>query len=465
MTKNIFTIAVAALALSACGTMKNYERPTDIRTDGIYGDAQSGDSLGLGDLPWRQVFTDPQLQPIIEKALAQNTNMLNADLQLQQVEASLKSAKLAFAPSIYFNPEGSISKIYDSYDRSRYSSVTSGNSKTYSLPATLGWQSTNFLQLRNAKKDAQVSVAQTRNAKQAVQAQLVASVASLYYNLCSLDEQLTMMKATRENWSQYLDMERKLMAAGQANTAAVSSIEATYWSICASVVTLEENIKVMENSLSTLLGESSQSYARGSLDDFRAPTIMGTGLPISILDRRPDVRDAEYELASAFYDVNSAKAAFFPSITLSATGQYTNSVGSSIVNPGMFIGNALASLSQPIFANGKLRAQLKISKAAYEIAANNFQQTVIEAGNEVNTANVQLTSAETLKELYANQVKALEVSLDATQKLYAYGSTNYLNVITAQNSLISAQTSYIQNRMDAIDATISLYQALGGGGE
>jgi len=463
--RKILTITLATVLMSSCGVLKNYERPAEIKTDGIYGDAQSGDSLGLGDLKWRELFTDPTLQTLIEKALAQNTNIVNTDLQLQEVEYALKASKLAFAPSIYFNPSGTVSKLYDPYKRDNYSAMTSGNSKSYAFPATMGWQNVNFLQLRNQKKGAEVNREQLRNAKQAVQAALVANVAMMYYNLAMLDEQHTMITQTQANWAQYLDMQRKLMDAGQANTAAVSSIEATYYSISTSVITIENNIKILENNLSTLLGESAHEIARGTLNDFKAPDLLTTGVPIRLLNRRPDVRAAELTLASAFYDVNAAKAAFWPSLSLTATGQYTNSLGGAIINPGMMIGAAVASLTQPIFANGRLRAQYKISQAEMEIASNNFQQTVIAAGNEVNTAMVELNGAEAKKEMYSKQVTALETALDATQKLYAYSAVNYLNVINAQNSLISAQMDYISNRMDAISATIELYEALGGGTE
>ncbi len=465
MKKQIFILSLATLTFAGCGMTKDYQRPDDVKTDGIYGDAQSGDSIGMGDLPWREIFTDPLLQGLIEKVLAQNTDYINADLKLQEVEYSLKACKMAFAPSIYFSPSGSISKIYDSYNRSAYKLYTSGNSKTYELPVTLGWQSVNFGQLRNAKKSTQVTREQLRSAKQAIQASLVANTANMYYNLAMLDEKLAMMTRYEENWGNYLDMERKLMAAGQANTAAVASIEATYYSIKTNIVSLKESIRTIENSLSNLMGESSLHIERNSLASFKAPRILETGLPITILSRRPDVRQAELALASAFYDVKSARNAFWPSLTLTATGEYTNSVGTSIINPGMFIGNALASLTQPIFANGKLRAQYKISKLELEAAANSFQQAVINAGNEVNTASVQLKAAEELDGLYAKQVESLETALDATQKLYAFSSTNYLNVITAQNSLISAEMDYISNRMDAIAATITLYEALGGGGD
>lgn len=463
MRRQIHLFAIAAILMSSCGVLKNYERPMNIRTEGIYGELQCGDSSGLGDLPWRKIFCTPQLQTLIEKALKQNTDIRNTDLQLQQVEYALKATKLAFIPGFYFTPQGTISKMYDSHNRMQYEMMTSGNSKSYSLPLSLGWQNVNFLQLRNAKKGAEVNKLQMQNARQAVQAQLVSSVAQLYYNLCMLDEQLELMQQTRENWGTYLDMQRKLMEAGMSNTAAVASIEATYFSINTSIVTIENNIHIMQNGLSTLLGESVQRYDRTTLNSFQAPAVIETGLPIRMLQRRPDVRAAELTLASAFYDVNKAKAAFWPTISLSATGQYTNSLGANIINPGMMIGAAIASLTQPIFANGRIRAQYKISKAQLEIESNNFQQTIIAAGNEVNTALVKLKGAEQKRAFLEKQIEALQQALEANISLYANSSANYLNVITAQNSLLSAKMEYISNRMDAIQATIGLYQALGGG--
>ena len=197
---------------------------------------------------------------------------------------------------------------------------------------------------------------------------------------------------------------------------------------------------------------------------FQAPAICSTGLPITILDRRPDVRDAEYKLATAFYDKNIALSSFFPQLNLSATGQFTNLAG-GVVNPGVFIGQAIGTLTQPLFENGRIRAQYKISQAEMEIATNNFQQAVIKAGNEVNLAMDDIYVSRLMQELIDKQVESLSKALDATQKLYQNTGTNYLNVITAQNSLLSAQMSQISNRMDAITATINLYQALGGGAE
>ena len=445
--------------MSSCQLYKNYERPSDIITDGIYGDMQTAGDNSLGDLKWRDIFTDPKLQTLIERGLSQNSDMKNAELRIKEADYALQCAKLAYIPSLYFNPSGNISKAWDPYDRNDYAA-----SKTYSLPVQMSWQIGSIGSLRNNKKKAEVTRDQLRNAKQAIQAQIVASIASMYYNLSMLDEQRLLTKQTEENWGKYLHMQKQLMDAGQSNMAAVASIEATYYSIQTSVISIDNSIHAVENALSTLIGETQTHIDRSSLASFQAPAVCSTGLPITILDRRPDVRDAEYKLAAAFYDKNIAYSSFFPQLNISASGQFTNSLG-AVVNPGVFIGAAVASLAQPLFDNGRIRAKYKVSKAEMEIATNDFKQAVIKAGNEVNLAMDDIYVARLMQELIDKQVESLSKALDATQKLYQNTGTNYLNVITAQNSLLSAQMSQISNRMDAIKATIDLYQALGGGAE
>ena len=456
---SLFHFLIIPFLMSSCQLYKNYERPSDVITDGIYGDMQTAGDNSLGDLKWRDIFTDPLLQELIERGLRQNSNMKNADLRIKEADYALRCAKLAYIPSFYFNPSGNISKTWDPYDRNTYAA-----GKTYALPVQMSWQVGSIGSLRNNKKKAEVSREQLRNAKQAIQAQLVAGIATTYYNLCMLDEQLVLTKQTEQNWGKYLEMQKQLMAAGQSNTAAVASIEATYHSISTSIISIENNIHALQVSLATLLGETMTDYKRSSLSSFRAPEFIGTGLPIRILDRRPDVREAELKLASAFYDKNLALSNFFPQITLSATGQFTNLAGAA-VNPGVFIGAAVASLAQPLFQNGRIRAQYKVSEAELEIAKNDFTQAVIAAGNDVNYAMDDIYVARNMQTLIDKQVESLERALDATQKLYRSSGTNYLNVITAQNSLLSAQMSQISNRMDAVSATINLYQALGGGAE
>ena len=463
----ILTITLATALMSSCGVYKSYERPSSITAEGIYGDAQSGDSTGLGDIEWHQVFTDPTLQALIEKTLAQNTSMKQAALRIQEMQNNLKASRLAYAPSFAFAPSGTISGIIDPYNREQYKTfMGNGASKAYSFPLSMSWQIDCFAKLRNSKKKAEVALESQKSVRQSVKTALIANVANLYYTLAMLDEQLRIARETSETWKQNVDMTKMLFDAGQANKASVASTEANYWAISANVLELEHSIKEVENAISTLCGETPSHIERGTLASFRAPAVCTTGMPIGLLSRRPDVKQAELALASAFYNKNIAKAAFYPSLNISANGQYTNSLtGVGIINPGGLILAAVASLTQPIFQNGKLRAAYKNSKAELEIATIGFQQTLLDAGSEVNNAMAAIHTSQAKKAYLANQVKSLEDAVDATQKLWDLTSINYLQILTAQSSLLSAQLTQVANDYQLISSTIELYQALGGGAD
>lgn len=466
-TTRIFITLCATAVLSSCGIYKNYERPATIDAEGIYGNVQSGGEQGLGDLQWRQLFTDPALQALIEKVLAQNSNMRQADLRIQEAQNNLKAAKLAFFPSLAFAPSGTISGIVDPYDRDEYKQVMgNGANKTYSFPLSLNWQLDCFATLRNTKKSREVAVENMKSVRQAVQTSLVANVANMYYTLAMLDRQHSIAEETTEKWSKTLEMTRHLMEAGMTTKAAVASTEANYWAIRTSTLDLELSIRQVENALCTLLGETPHVISRSSLDSFQVPAACETGFPIGLLSRRPDVKQAELALASAFYNKNIAKAAFYPAINITANGQFANSItGAGIVNPGGLIMAAVASLTQPIFQNGRIRAAYKNSQAEMEVATIGFQQTLLEAGSEVNNAMADLNTDLAKKELLEQQVRSYTEAVDANEKLYRESSNNYLNVLTAQSGLLNAQMSQTTNTFNIVSDVISLYQALGGGAE
>lgn len=453
--------------LTGCGLYKNYERPADISTQGIYGDNQTGDSLGLGDLSWRQVFTDPKLQHLIETTLAQNANMRQADLRIQEAQNNLRAAKLAFLPSVALSPQGTISGMWDPSNRAEYKGIMgNGATKTYAIPVAAQWQADCFGQLRNAKKGSEVAVENMQTVRQAVQTSLIANVASMYYTLCMLDEQLSVARTTSETWKKNLEVTQLLMQAGQSNKAAVASTEANYWAILANLVDIEASIENVEEVLCNLMGETPHPISRSSMDSFQVPELCVTGVPVSILSRRPDVRQAELALASAFYATNQARAAFYPALNISANGQYTNSLGSMVVNPGGIIAALIGSLTQPLFAQGKLRAAHRNAQAEMEVAKIGFQQKVLDAGLEVCRAMDAINDAREKEELIANQVRSLSDAVEATEALMKHSNqVNYLNVLTAQSSLLNAQLSEISNKFDVISNTIDLYQALGGGAE
>ena len=436
--------------------MKNYERPTDIMTDGLYGTAQVGQSeQGLGAKAWREFFTDPQLQALIERGLAQSVSMRQLDLQIQEAQEYLKCSKLAYIPSLAIAPQGQLS----SFDWSR-------PLKFYTVPLSASWQIGSLGTLRNAKKAAEVGVEQTRTAKQAVQQALVANIANIYYSLCMLDAQLAVSEQTSKNWRESVELTRKLMAAGRSNKAAVAQSEANCLNVETNLLDLSEAIIEAENALCTILGEAPHHIERSSLASFQVPAAIETGIPMALLANRPDVKQAELQLASKFYAVNTAQANFYPALTLSGTLGFTNNGSSVELNPGKWLWNALGQLTQPIFQNGRLRAQKKVALMQQEEAKMAFQQSLIAAGNEVNSALVKLQTAQGKRALIEGQISALNDAVFATEALYKDNvsrQVNYLNVLTAQTGLLSAQLGQLANQYVIISATIDLYQALGGG--
>ena len=447
-------IAACAALLSSCGIYTTYHPATEV-PEQLYGEeVVVSDSSSIASLHWRELFTDPYLVTLIEQGLANNTDYLAAGLRVQEAEATLLSAKLAYLPSLALAPQGTLSHL-------------EGHkmTKAYSLPATASWEIDLFGKLRNAKRQSQALLAQSKDYQQAVRSQLIAGIANTYYTLLMLDEQLRIAEQTATSWGESARATHALMQAGMTNEAAVAQMEAAYAQVSASVLDLKDQINQVENSLSLLLAETPHRVQRGTLAGQTWPSSLSVGFPVSLLANRPDVRAAERSLEQAFYVTNQARAAFYPSITLSGSAGWTNSAGGMISNPAQFVASAVGSLTQPLFAKGQLTGQLKIAKAKQEEASLNFQQTLLQAGTEVNEALVQYQTAQEKRNLYAQQVNALQTAYRSTSLLMEHGTTTYLEVLTAQQSLLSAQLTQVANEVTEIQSLIQLYQALGGGAE
>ena len=452
--KKIIVLTTATALLSSCGIYTKYQ-PAETTPDNLYGEEVAvDDTTNFGNVNWRELFTDPQLQALIEQGLQNNTDLRSAQLQIEEAEAALMSAKLAFLPSFALSPQGTIS----SFDGGKAT-------KTYTLPVTASWELDIFGRLRNAKQQAKALYAQSKDYQQAVRTQLIAGIANVYYTLLMLDEQLAISQQTEDAWKETVASTRALMDAGLANEAATSQMEAAYYSVQTSILDLKEQINQVENSLALLLAETPRRYERGKLADQRLPEDVAVGVPMQMLSNRPDVRAAERSLEQAFYATNQARAAFYPSIVLSGSAGWTNSAGSMIVNPGKFLASAVGSLTQPLFNKGQIMAQYRIAKAQQEEASLSFQQALLNAGSEVNDALVacQTSKAKTL--LFEKQIQSLEKALESTSLLMEHGTTTYLEVLTARQALLSAQLSQTANRFTEIQSVINLYQALGGGRE
>lgn len=448
----------AAALLSSCGIYNKYERP-EVNTTGIVRDVTSAtdtlavsDTASFGNLPWRSVFTDPQLQAIIEKGLANNPDMLNAALNVKMVEAQLTAAKLAFVPSFTFSPQGTIS----SWDGSKAT-------KTYSLPVNASWSLDLFGNLLNQKRSAQMALLATKDYQLVVKTNLIANIANMYYTLMMLDKQLeivdNMTGLTKDTW-EMMKLQKEL---GNTKETSVQSAEANYYSVLAQAADLKRQIRETENSLSLLIGQQAQTIGRGKLDNQSLPSEFSTGIGIQMLNNRPDVHYAEMTLAQCFYDVQTARSKFYPNITISASGAFTNSSGVGIVNPGKWLLSAVGSLVQPIFMNGQLVAGLKVAKAQQEQAYNTWQNAVLAAGSEVSNALVLYNSSDEKSKLEKKQIESLTKNVEYTKDLFAMGNSTYLEVISAQQSLLNAELAKVQDDFYKMQAVVNLYYALGGG--
>lgn len=454
----IILLATASLVMTSCGLYNKYERP-EVNTKGLVRDTVSttdtlavSDTTSFGNLPWREVFTDSHLQSLIETALSNNTNLLNAALNVKMVEDQLMVAKLAFVPGFTFSPQGTLA----SWDGGK-------TSKTYSLPVTASWSIDLFGNLLNQKRSAQMALLATRDYQQVVQTKVISNVANMYYTLLMLDKQLEvvndMTKLTEETWK-IMKIQKEL---GRVKETSVQSAEANYYSVQAQATDLKRQIRETENSLSLLLGQQAQSIQRGTFEGQALPAEFSTGVSLQLLNNRPDVHYAEMSLAQCFYDVNTARSRFYPNITISGTGTYTNSGGGGITNPGKWLLSAVGSLTQPIFAHGQIVAGLKAAKSKQEQAFNTWQNAVLSAGSEVSNALVLYNSSDEKSKLEEKQVASLKKNVEYNKMLFNDGSATYLEVITAQQSLLNAELSKVADDFYKMQAVVNLYYALGGG--
>ena len=461
--KKIMIFAAVTLLMSSCGLYNKYERP-DVNTTGLIRDAVSDvdtlvvqDTASFGNLPWREVFTDPQLQVLIEQGLQKNANLQNAALTVQMYETMLKAAKLAFLPAISIgstSPMGSISTLHTD------PSVTT---KAYSLPVAASWTLDLFGNVLSQKRSTQMKLLGMKDYQMAVRAQLISGIANSYYTLLMLDRQLEivteMSKMSKETW-EMMQLQYNL---GRVRSTSVQSAQAAYISTQTQANDFRRQIRATENALSLLIGDAGHQIARSTLDAQSLPSEFKTGVGIALLKNRPDVHNAEMSLAACFHDVQTARSQFYPNITVGASATFTNNSGQ--MNPGKWITTLFGSLTQPIFARGALIANLKVSKLQYEQAFNTWQNAILSAGNEVSNALVNYNAYDDNSQLEAQRIEVLTKNVEDTRALYQSSGSSYLEVLTAQTQLLSAQLSKVTDDFYKMQAVVSLYTALGGGGK
>jgi len=442
---SILFISIALTMLSGCSLYRQYEREQMPFVDSLYRRMSvPSDSVSSASVTWDKFFTDPLLQEWIRTGLEYNSDLNIARLKVQEAEASLLAARWAWLPGADFSMQG-------------------GLPGQFSASVQASWQTDIFGGLRNAKRRAQAALEQSHAYRQAVQTQLVATIANSYYTLLMLDEQLTISNRTLKTWEESIRTLEALKRAGKTNEAAVLQAKANMLSVEANVLTLEKEILAVENSLCALLGLVPMPIERSTLNDQILPERLCAGVPVELLDRRPDVKQAEMVLAQAFYNVNSAKASFYPNITLSGALGWTTGNGNITVDPGSMIANLIAGLTQPVFGRGVNKARLKTAQAQLEEAAYAFRQSLLDAGVEVNNALTLWQTAQKRVELDKKQILNLQAAIWNTQLLMKHGNADYLEVLTAQKNLLQAELTEASDRYDEIISAVNLYQALGGG--
>lgn len=454
IARPVIAIVMVAM-LTGCGLYKKFEMPDETSLQKEYVEAKNSvaDSCAFGNLQWQSVFTDPVLVDLINRALESNVDLANAKLNVDIAHANLRGARMSYFPSLMLTPTGGASSVSNE-------KLTGWN---YTIPLTATWEIDVFGKLLNNNRLAQSAEEQAKAYEQAVRSQIIGAVANCYYSIATLQSQLQLSRETAVIWGENVQAMKDYKLAGRTNEAAVVQSQANYLSILAQITDLEVALDKANNTLSLLLNTMPQKWEISSEAQLNAPTIFRDGVPMRELAARPDVRAAEQAVAQAYYSTNIARASFYPGLSITANYGFTNSFGSFIKNPGDWFASLAGSLVAPIFSRGQNIARLEAAKAKQEQAMNSFQYTLLSASAEVSDALTTYDKNNEKALLLAEQVENLKKAEYYTKELFDAASASYLEILTAQSSLLSAQMSELNCKLAKAQAIINLYQSLGGG--
>lgn len=463
-TKGIILLGLTALiGLSSCQVVNQYKTP-EVDTENLYRDMNSTDTATIANIPWRDYFSDPHLVALIEEGIESNYDLRIAYTRIQQAEANLSIAKAAYFPDV---------ALVGQVNHSRSSNGNNGkdvlgyNSTNYSLGVSASWEVDIWGKLNRQSRAKYAQFLNSHAYKNLIQTSLIANIATSYYSLLALDEKLQITIESAKLMEENVQTMEDLKNAGLQNGAAVEQSKSLLYSTLASIPDLESQIRQMENSICTMLGRKPGGISRMNIYDQEYPTELQYGVPVQVLARRPDVQQAELSFRSAFELTNVARASFYPSITLS-----TGTLGYAAVNtlsnffkPENLFASIIGGLTQPLFAKKQLTGNLKIAKAQQQEALLTFEQTVLEAGQEVTDILYTFESSLKKNETRQKQIAASRNSVSFTNDLLIAGVANYTEVLNAEQNLLSAQLSQVNDRLEQLQCTVNLYKALGGGGE
>lgn len=437
-------LALSVFAFTSCGVYKEYKSDVSV-SETAYGEINADTTSNMAAVGWKTMFVDPQLQTLISNALSKNTSVKTAAMRLEQAEIGYKTARLGYLPTLAFSPSVSFDQIYGEY--SQYAN----------LGIAASWQLDVFgAGITNTKRKSKANIEYMHDYEQATKCRIISSVAQLYYQLVGLDQKLVIMRNIEAIYNKTYESVQTLFEVGAYESPAIHQTKAQLEELRVSVINIENAIETIEHSICQILNEPYHHISRNSTAAITMPEAVSIGVPADMLRYRPDVRAAERKIELAYYDVLLAKGALYPNITITADGGWMS-------NPAGWIVSGAASLLQPIFQGGKLRANVKTSKIEQQILMDEFTQTMTDASHEVTSSLRACQYAKAKQPHITEQVKALREAVDATQELMNNGTTSYIEVLTALQSLLQAQISETDNNIEGALAVVKLYAALGGG--
>lgn len=453
--KNIILLSAVSFIFTSCGAVTtNYQRP-DINTQSLYRDVKTTEADTVSALPWRSMFNDAILQKLIEEGLSNNLDLQIAVARIKQAEAGFIQSRLAFFPNLTVNGTAT-------FTRNKTNNAVS-TSELYQLSLTSDWEIDIWAKLTSAKRAELAALLESEANRNAVITTLIADIANSYYSLLALDAQLGITQKTIEIRIADVNTMKELKESAVVTGAAVVQSEANRYAAEITIPDIKQNIRIIENSLSILLGRPPDSVKRATLEEQNISEVIQTGVPSQLLSNRPDVMQAEYAFRYAFEITNVARAYFYPALTITASEGISDGKINSLFNPGTVIGNLIGGLTAPIFNQGLNTARLETASAKQEEAMLNYKKALLTAGGEVSDALFAYKTAAEKIEVRKKQIASLEKSVDYTKELLIFGTANYTEVLTAEQNLLSAKLSQVTDRLQQLQSTVALYRSLGGG--
>lgn len=461
-TYKFIFIAIIALLLQSCFVAKNYERPElDIETEKLFRTENlSADSTSLADISWEDFFLDETLKIHIREALDNNQDIRIALQQIVVAEAYLKQGRAGYFPTLSATARVTHQQLASN---SQFGSFFDGSIQQYELLGNLSWEADIWGKIRSNKRAFEARYLQSVAAHQAVKTNLIANVATMYYTLLALDEQLKITQKTIENRKKTIETTTALKESGNVTSVGVKQTEAQLYTAQAIEVDLKMNIAIMENAFSILLGKAPQFIERSSLEDQQISSSLETGVPALLLRNRPDVIAAEFELISAFELTNVARTNFYPSLTITGSGGLQSIDFAQWFDTGSLFANIVGGLTQPIFNGRRIRTQYEVAQSEQEQAVLNFEKALLNAGREVSDALYSYHANSEKTEIRQKEFEAYNKAREDSELLLENGFANYLEVLTAQEQTLNTELNLIDSRLDQLTSIVELYTALGGG--